>query len=617
MFQDSGMASLIPGRPTPLGVWSDESFLQARTWIAECESGHIDCTRDVEHRLPTRVVDVGDSARQPSLLESNGRYGKWVALSYCWGKKHPLKTELSTLSAFRRRLPPTLPLLFQDAILTVKNLGYQYLWIDSLCIVQDSYDDEDWLTESTDMGRIFKEAALVIIAEAATDAWAGLFNRANEGKRNARITVPSFSTEHDTHGDVMLVPALEISELSKGPLSSRAWALQEEVLSSRNLRFASDRIWWQYWSLQRDEAFPHGAHSAFYPWDEWHRQRRFKLTTTPRRLGSISQAQQDHDFHPNLCWYRTVNDYCRRGIAFEKDLLPAISGVAKEYAKHLKQEYNAGLWRGDMHLGLLWCSPCPNAMKTRDYVAPSWSWATLRLPPRLPAYELRDVYLPIFNYLQPKNLIATIRSVSVMPLHQDIFGQIRTGVLEISAPCYKICRCNIPSSFFDCHQPNEPNISRIYDMLLETRSRSGFAGETALRESCTMERIMERECRQGTDVIHQGCVLLHIASGEMNRLAFSLILETVPPEETGEFRHDQVSSVLEHMKRPQTKSRTRAFMDSGIAKGGDVELDARESEQGSAQADERLPTYRRIGLSHLKETIPTSDIWPTRTVTII
>jgi hypothetical protein len=141
MSSDNRMASVLRSRPIPHDTRSDEYFLRARAWIAACESDHKDCIQDIEHRLSTRVVDVGDSERHPSLLETNGRQGRWVALSYCWGEKPPLKTEFPTLSTFRNGLPQNLPLLFQDAIFAVKGLGYQYLWIDALCIVQDSEQD--------------------------------------------------------------------------------------------------------------------------------------------------------------------------------------------------------------------------------------------------------------------------------------------------------------------------------------------------------------------------------------------------------------------------------------------------------------------------------------------
>jgi hypothetical protein len=265
----------------------------------------------------------------------------------------------------------------------------------------------------------------------------------------------------------------------------------------------------------------------------------------------MNKARQDAYYRPSQCWYRTVSNYCRCGIKFEKDMLPAISGIAKEYGRHLKQEYNAGLWRCDMHLGLLWCSPWPNAVKTQTYVAPSWSWATLRLPPRLSAYERRDIYhRQLVNY-PPKHMIATIRSVCVMPLHQDVFGQVKAGVLEIAAPCHEICRCNIPPSFFDCYQLEDRDTPQIRGIFLEESDFNETVDKNPLRESCTTERIAEQKCCQGTDVIHKGCVLVHIASEESRKVALTLILEAVPLQENGELQRKQVPNISEDLERPR------------------------------------------------------------------
>lgn len=606
---DDPMGSVLRSRPIPLDARSDESFSRAQAWVAACETDHKDCIQNSEHRLPTRVVDVGDSVTPPSLLETNGQQGRWVALSYCWGEKPPLKTKLSTLSAFCNELRPNLPMLFQDAIFAVKRLGYQYLWIDALCVLQDS--GQDWQIESVDMGRIFKEAAMVVVAEAATDSSAGLFNSTNEGKDNARITISSYSSQHGTHGNLILGPPVKDHETSKGPLSTRAWTLQEEVLSSRNLRFASGRIWWQCWSMQRNERFPYGPRAQNLHEHEWGSMRHFPLTSEPRRIRGMSKARQDAYYRPNQCWYRTVNDYCRRGIRFEEDILPAISCLAKGYRRHLKQEYAAGLWRSDMYLGLLWCIPWPGAAKTPTYVAPSWSWATLRLPkrllPRASAYGPRNVYhRQLVNY-PPRHTIAAIRTVGVIPLHQDIFGQVRAEFIEITAPCHETCRCNIPLSFFDCHQLDNQDTQQIYDIFLEGCDFTQTA-DRALHESCTTERIMEQKCCQSTDVIHKGCVLVHIATQESRTLAFTLILEVVPPAENGEVQRSRISSTLDDLGRPQKKSRARALMNSGMAKGNSDRQCSREGKQRSTQKDERLQARRRIGLAILRETTPTSAI---------
>jgi hypothetical protein len=106
---------------------------------------------------PRRLIEVGRRGKSPRLIETSSHGGdcsKYLALSHCWGKEMPeiATTKLSTLNERKagitfRRLPQT----FRDALTVTRGLDIQFLWIDSLCIVQDSA--EDWQRESAVMGR--------------------------------------------------------------------------------------------------------------------------------------------------------------------------------------------------------------------------------------------------------------------------------------------------------------------------------------------------------------------------------------------------------------------------------------------------------------------------------
>ncbi|TVY55546.1 hypothetical protein LCER1_G002742 [Lachnellula cervina] len=67
------------------------------------------------------------------------------------------------------RLPPS----FRDAVIVTRELGIRYLWIDSLCIVQDDLDD--WRKESAQMDRIYGMSFLTIIAAGASHSQGGCF----------------------------------------------------------------------------------------------------------------------------------------------------------------------------------------------------------------------------------------------------------------------------------------------------------------------------------------------------------------------------------------------------------------------------------------------------------
>ena len=118
--------------------------------------------------LPTRVVDVGpqDGSKPPKLFLTQGGLGEWICLSHCWGSQWHFVLDSGTMKEMLAAISPnSIPPKFRDAITTTRKLGYRYLWIDSLCIIQDSYDD--WVSESNRMQSYYKDSVLTI---AASDA---------------------------------------------------------------------------------------------------------------------------------------------------------------------------------------------------------------------------------------------------------------------------------------------------------------------------------------------------------------------------------------------------------------------------------------------------------------
>jgi hypothetical protein len=111
----------------------------------------------VNHRLPRRVINVGHTTSEVVLLETSGQSGKYAALSHCWGEVAKWTTTTS-----HPKLPEyeELPANFQDAITVTRELGLRYLWIDALCILEDSA--KDWRRECADMFNIYRNAEVTI-----------------------------------------------------------------------------------------------------------------------------------------------------------------------------------------------------------------------------------------------------------------------------------------------------------------------------------------------------------------------------------------------------------------------------------------------------------------------
>jgi hypothetical protein len=153
-FECSGPSVL---RHLGYSTGSPQAWAAAFNWHRECTRSHRDCRQPDPKYLPTRVIDVGKHAfSNPRLiLGSELRPGtRYATLSHCWG--HSVQTRLlqTNLTLFRQKLPwKELSKMFKEAFKVTRHLGIRYLWIDSLCIVQDS--PGDWARESSAMSKVY------------------------------------------------------------------------------------------------------------------------------------------------------------------------------------------------------------------------------------------------------------------------------------------------------------------------------------------------------------------------------------------------------------------------------------------------------------------------------
>jgi hypothetical protein len=130
---------------------SKESLDLARTWLNDCKQSHADCQLNrISDWVPTRLIDLGcESEVVPKIVEfRNCRSDiEYCTLSHCWGGADIFRLLISNLSELKFGLQIAyLPRTFREAIFVAKTLGYRFLWIDCLCIIQDSL--EDWKYEA-------------------------------------------------------------------------------------------------------------------------------------------------------------------------------------------------------------------------------------------------------------------------------------------------------------------------------------------------------------------------------------------------------------------------------------------------------------------------------------
>jgi hypothetical protein len=145
-----GQDCFIRGRILTSEVPSDAHLDVAKDWMNECENNHPNCQ---EHstdlpELPTRIIDVGNDGQDPRLVDGAARRSRYATLSHCWGNAPTIKTDTESLRLRQDGIPlETLPKTFREAIQVCRNLDIPYIWIDSLCIVQDSKGDWEYHSE--------------------------------------------------------------------------------------------------------------------------------------------------------------------------------------------------------------------------------------------------------------------------------------------------------------------------------------------------------------------------------------------------------------------------------------------------------------------------------------
>jgi hypothetical protein len=169
-------------------IWSKNSpiaftdrFPVIEEWIKHCSNSHDECRHyRSPASLPTRLIYIpSHSSFCPRLVETvdlTSMETRYTTLSYRWGdgSNNPLRTLRSNLESFKDEIPlKSLPKTFLDAMSISRGLGIQYIWIDSLCIVQDSRDD--WSYEAARMCDVYEGSYLSIAATDAPNADGGCF----------------------------------------------------------------------------------------------------------------------------------------------------------------------------------------------------------------------------------------------------------------------------------------------------------------------------------------------------------------------------------------------------------------------------------------------------------
>lgn len=395
----------IPRRPLlqdhPLAPQGLELF---KSWL-ELSKEHIKQRKQTLETIPTRLIDIGSECESPRLIitaecsELQLEDLEYAILSYCWGEIQ--NDSYQTLDDnFKQKCEEIklqdLPATLRDAILVTRGLGYRYLWVDALCIIQQN--KKDWEEQCDRMVDAYQNASVTIIPSRSISSNDGFLTKrdgppmidipfqsnikpsitGNLWLRNIRHRFQYYNYSNH-NGSFTRLGAGRISHQNQKSTSiskwaSRGWTYQELHMSPRRLRFGEDMIYFEYGdTCMAENGLQYSG--LRYPINLWDGDQ-----TNP----SKSRVYEK--------WYKLIDEYSPKTLSNRMDRLPAISAIAKITRGHLDQQnraesYLAGLWKGDIKRGIVWKpdeKECYEDYVTRmgelcnpdKFIAPSWSWAS-------------------------------------------------------------------------------------------------------------------------------------------------------------------------------------------------------------------------------------------------
>lgn len=386
---------------------------------------------------PLRLIDVGFLGEETVRLvqddsDSSGPVS-YATLSHCWGKANVFKLTKDTALQMREGIGlNVLPKTFQDAVYVTRTLGLRFLWIDSLCVIQDSFDD--WAEQAPTMQDIYRHAFVNIAASFGGSSTAGLFRqRISESVQPFRVEASWMPDESDPMFDlakmarglsqeyglhflrprpctyICMDAALWRDDVEEAPLNTRAWVMQERLLSPRTFHFGWRQVYWQCRENEACEIFPRSDLKWTAPstaiWSQW----TDSMGTRAALDAIVANSSYIDVLHRR--WRDLITAYSVCRLSHEEDIFVAMQGLVNEFSDRTGEKWVAGFWRSQLPGDLCWITQwnhpslvrrlnrnsLPKARPSK-WRAPSWSWAATLLPAffltngtETPLVELLDV----------------------------------------------------------------------------------------------------------------------------------------------------------------------------------------------------------------------------------
>lgn len=442
LFPGNKAAEYVPIRPNELDPMSRATRQFASNCLQSCMASHNECRRGLTtckegqltteliaaSDLPSRLLQISEGNNQIKLIQlSDLNPGQqegisavgFAALSYCWGGDQPVKLTKNSFTILKDGIATSkLPKTLQDAMWVTASIGLKYIWIDSLCIVQD--DDTDKELEIARMSSYYGATTVTICTASASTCEEGFLGTRSDIHYDAGPFQLPFETRDGT-GSILLYREAKPLE----PTTKRAWTLQETLLSRRVLVFSSKQL---YWCCATANAGCGG------PCPEL----RNRILGDPESLvPSIYPLKVLEKYPADLQWLRVTEDFMKRSLGFAEDKLLAISATASTLHPMFSERQGHVVYLAGLFISLadpvrtseqlLWYIKVPQSRRIKRYRAPSWSWACLDGTLNHLAYKS---YFPRGSTLDEYHVRSRILDYGIdLSTPSALYGAIRGGFL--------------------------------------------------------------------------------------------------------------------------------------------------------------------------------------------
>ncbi|KAL8370829.1 hypothetical protein RB595_000935 [Gaeumannomyces hyphopodioides] len=380
----------------------------AQSWLKSCLGSHDKCQaarlKVPQKQLPTRLLEIGaEDIRVVHTIDFSSAQREalvYATLSHCWGDAatNVLKLEASTIKRLERGVAISeIGRTFGEAVAVARDLGIRFIWIDSLCIQQDS--DQDWLSEGPRMIDVYGGALLNIAATAAVDTNRGLFSQTSTSVGPTYITAQATVMPNGPYD--IIKRGYQKDVFSSHPLMSRAWVFQELFLASRTLHFCQTEMVWECEEMFASETYPAGMSrtNSNLCNEHWIPRDIVQMVKNPSSPGDKIKDHKPLEAWESIlqmvknpsspgdkiigAWGSIVEKYSACNLTFESDKFVAISGVVKLFKANLQADYWAGLWKQGLAHQLGWhCELSAffgpeRPRRPKELSPPTWSWASV------------------------------------------------------------------------------------------------------------------------------------------------------------------------------------------------------------------------------------------------